>query len=273
MELQNHDLQEVLDLIHHRFSIDLNGYAKYSLQRRFQHISILNGLRSTSELLRFLEQQHNRESLIEKITVNTTELFRDPALWQSLRTDILPRFRNKGPLSICHMGCSSGEEVHSMVILLTELDLHKQSDCLALDLNKKLLSEAQEASYPNSKLEQFKKNHAASGAKNKLDLHLEQQGNTHFSIRKPEGLSMRFAQFDLVKDECHESFDLIFCRNLLIYFNARLQGLSLIKLVDCLKPGGFLIFGHNESILTQSLSPRLTRCLPSQNIFQLETQH
>lgn len=158
-----------------------------------------------------------------------------------------------------------------MVILLAELGLHKQADCLALDLNKSLLSEAQRASYPNSKLQQFKKNYAASGAKTALDPHLEQLNSSHFSIRKPEGLSMRFAQFDLVKDECYENFDLIFCRNLLIYFNARLQGLSLIKLVDCLKPGGFLIFGHNESIMTQSLSPRLKRYLPSQNIFQLET--
>lgn len=270
MEFQGQELQEIVDLIHQKFDLDLGNYAKYSLQRRFQHVSILNGIRSKNEFLRFVEHQNNKDSLLEKVTIGTTEMFRDPGLWRILREDILPKLKEKKSISICHMGCSSGEEVYSLMVLLAELNMLKQSKCLAVDLNPKLLAQAELGVYPLSKLSLFNKNYWATGAHNSLEVYIKKLDNAQFCFRKPEDLSLRFAAFDLVKDECHEKFDLLFCRNVLIYFNARLQGLSLIKLMDCLNPGGFLVFGHNESVLNQSLTPRLKPFLPSENIFRSE---
>lgn len=268
VEFQGQELKEIVDLIHQKFDLDLGNYAKYSLQRRFEHVSILNGLQSKNDLIRFIEHQYSKDSLLEKITVGTTEMFRDPGLWRLLRSNILPKLKKKGNLSICHMGCSSGEEVYSLLILLTELDMLQSCKVLALDLNPGLLASAERGSYPISKLSQFQANYANSGASSSLMAFIQQADQTQFCIKQPKDFAIRFGQFDLVKDDCDEKFDLLFCRNVLIYFNSRLQGQSLTKLMDYLKPGGYLVFGHNESILNQSLSPRLKPFLPAENIFQ-----
>jgi chemotaxis protein methyltransferase CheR len=198
------------------------------------------------------------EIVAKRITVNTTELFRDPKMWIDLKRFFLPGLSEKKEINIWHSGCSTGQEVYSMMILLDVMGLLDRSHILATDINSDVLETAEKGTYKYlyniEYLANFNK--VINDGKEKADFipfrkycHVDPVKDTFqmksFLFQKP-----RFNKFDLVNDNHKkEEFDLIICRNVIIYFNNELQERAIRLFHEALKPSGILMLGRHESIV------------------------
>jgi len=269
MLLDSQELDALIEIVRKQFGIDLSNYAKSSLQRRFHHLCVLNGLLSKSELFDFIHQQSSKNNLVEKITVSTTEMFRDPSFWHFLRKDVLKKLAQKENISIWHLACSSGEEVVSMNILLQETGLTDKSSVEGSDLNTNLLQKAKMAVFPEKKMNLFKNNYIKSQGEANFESYFDLADPKYFAFKQHLMKNTNYSTYDVVLDTCKKKHDLILCRNVMIYFNADLQARVLQKLSDCLNPGGFLALGHNESILKTKALKQLEPYYPQENIFRI----
>lgn len=261
-EIKDEDIKDFLETIRARSNYDFTNYSIKSLKRRITKILIdcklsINGLENA-----MLSDPAFMEKVVKSITVNTTELFRDPPFWISLRDDILPGFVSLNKINIWHAGCSTGQEVYSMMILLDELDLLSKSDIYASDINVDVLRTARTGKYKyrfnHAYIENYEKvmrpeNPASPDGKMK-------DHQKYFTIDKVSDLIQMspyltekpvYKKIDLVKDEnlFYVKFDLIICRNVIIYFNYELQNKVFNLFYKNLFKGGCLLLGVHESIL------------------------
>ena len=197
------------------------------------------------------------EDIVQEITVNTTEFFRDPEIWRDLYTKYFPSLRNKKMLNIWHAGCSSGQEVYSNNIILNELGLLEKSNIVATDLNSKMLKTAKKGEYNhryNKKIiDNFNSviNDNAFADKIRFDKYFEfSSDNDIIKVKKILKSCVDYKRHDLVKGDVNnfQKFDIIFCRNVLIYFNTNLQTRILKYFHDHLINGGMLILGNHEGL-------------------------
>lgn len=263
------ELDELIEIIKKKYGLDLGCYAKSSLQRRLYRLCVLNGLQSSQELKDHITTLPSKNNLIEKITVSTTELFRDPGFWAFLKKDVLQKLSEKDRISICHMACSSGEEVISMAILLQEAGLFHKSVSQASDINTYLLHRAQQGAYPQNKQDLYENNYKSATNGKTFESYLEYSDGKQFGFRKDLLKNTQFNCHDLAVDTCKEKFDLILCRNVMIYFTPEWQTLVIQKLMNCIHPGGFLALGHNESVLRADSLSRLQPYYPPENIYRV----
>ena len=207
----------------------------------------------------FLSKARSDESyfkhMVEEITVNVTEMFRDPDFYRTLRTEILPILATKPFIRIWHAGCASGEEVFSMAILLKELNLLDRSLLYATDLNPTVLDIAKKGLFPLRTIQQYAENYRiASGKKDFSDYYTANYGHAKFSdelINK-----MVFSQHNLITDGSFNEFDLILCRNVLIYFDKDFQRVALELFDKSLSKLGYLALGTKETIKFSSIQHR-----------------
>jgi chemotaxis protein methyltransferase CheR len=188
------------------------------------------------------------EELIGDLTVNVTEMFRDPGFWIILRDQVLPLLIKKDrPLKIWHAGCSSGEEVFSMAILLHEMHITNNVSILATDLDPKVLEKAKAGTFPLKHLDVNEKNYSKLNTGNPLSTWFRSvKGNAILDPRLIKNVTFR--EHDLVTRDIGETFDLLFCRNVMIYFNQSLQNDVLTKFHRSIVLSGFLSIGQKESL-------------------------
>ena len=225
----------------------------------------MDGRISTDELLHQLKTQHKYvEEIVKKVTVNTTELFRDPPIWISLRSDIIPKLAQKPVIRIWHSGCSTGQEVYSMIILLNEMGLLNKAELYATDINTDAIDAAKKGIYKYrfniSYLDNFDKV-IRNDVNNPLvvrDIPYRKyfeidELNDKIIMNKQLLGKPIFAKHDLVNDQniFNITFDLIMCRNVIIYFNYGLQNKIFQLFHSNLCNDGYLILGFHESILGQ----------------------
>lgn len=242
-------------------SYDFTEYTFKSLNRRLE--KILNDHHSTLDsLLGKIEKDPGfLEEVVCDITVKTTELFRDPQVWQTLRYSILPRFRQSETINIWHAGCSTGQEVFSMLILLKELDLLEKTTIFGTDINQEALGTAEKGTYKYrfnmSYLDNFDKVIREDPRTNQLHdipyskyLYIDKLQDK-LIIREPIRKMPLFIRDDLVNhcDFFGKKFDLILCRNVIIYFNFNLQNKVINLFYNNLNNRGILVLGAHESIL------------------------
>ena len=259
MSITDSERIQIIETIRSVSLYDFSEYSDKSLKRRFTKI-LMDYRISTDELLRQLKAHPKFvEEVIKKVTVNTTELFRDPQVWLSLKNDILPKFADKPLIRIWHAGCSTGQEVYSMVMLLSELGLLDRTELYATDLNTDVMDTAKKGTYKYkfniSYMDNFDK--VIRGEK-KEDIPYEKYMELDLAsdkIRINQSLLEKpiYAKHDLVNDDniFHVAFDLILCRNVIIYFNYTLQNKVFQLFYDSLCENGFLVLGVHESILGQ----------------------
>ncbi len=244
---------------------DLSNYSEKSLSRRIQKILEDNKLNFTGLLFKITNDTELAEKILKDITVNTTELFRDPQNWHCLKYKILPALKEKDSINIWHSGCSTGQEVYSMMMLLSELDLIDRSNIYASDINVDVLEQAKKGIYKY----RFNLNYFDNFDKVlKINpFNFEDIKNVpydkYFKIDKNKDIIImnkelrdkpKWLKIDLVKEEnlFYKKFDIIFCRNVLIYFNSTLQT-SIIKFFHKhLVENAYLIIGAHESIIGES---------------------
>lgn len=256
----NNELKFFTDLLKEHTSYDLSGYSATSLKNRLYRVLRINKLNLEQLANKITKDKDFAENIIKDITVNTTELFRDLELWISLANNILPLYKKKKKLRIWHAGCSTGQEVFSMMILLKELNILDKSEVFASDINPEALETARKGVYKYSSnkiyLDKFEKliNSELIKENNRLISYQE-----YFTIDKiSDEIKMSaellnkpvFKLSDLINDGnifgLH--YDIIVCRNVIIYFNSFLQNKMYQLFYDNIFQKGCLILGMHEQI-------------------------
>lgn len=247
-EIDLADIKRITELIKSRYDYDFTNYALSSFKRRVGRILELNKL-SVERLMQKLEERAFLEYFLNEITVNVTEMFRDPSFWRVLRETILPQILlNHKKIRVWHAGCSSGEEVVSMAIMLREMGIEENVQIIATDLDTNILQRAKTGRFPNKHMDLNERNYIRFQGTAKLE--------NYYTIRDNEAIidpslleNVSFRQHDLVRGEVFNKFDLVLCRNVMIYFNQQLQNDVLKKLHESLFKYGYLAIGSKESLI------------------------
>lgn len=244
-------LNDMLDI----YGYDFNDYSKASLKRRIDRLFSLDQFPSFAEFrYRVKNDEAYLKRFVEEITVNVTEMFRDPSFYNALRNEVLPVLATYPLIRIWHAGCSTGEEVYSMAILLHEANLLQKSLLYATDLNPDVLERAKEGVFPLSQMKQYSENYLAAGGKHEFSSYYSSRYD-RAKFDKALSKKMIFATHNLVSDRSFNEFQLILCRNVMIYFDKDLQDRVLHLFDQSLEPLGFLALGSKETLRFSTVAP------------------
>ncbi|MES2624957.1 MAG: CheR family methyltransferase [Pseudomonadota bacterium] len=242
------ELTLLLDAIYRKYNYDFRDYAMASIKRRLSHAKTHFHCRSYSALQDLvLYDASVLPMLLSYLTVQVSEMFRDPAYFQAIRQQVIPHLRTYPSLKIWIAGCSSGEELYSLVILFREEELESRTIFYATDINPDALEKAEAGVYDISRISQFTDNHRKSGGKSSLsDYYTAAYGRAVFdkSLRK----QVVFSDHSLASDAVFAEMQFISCRNVLIYFGRDLQNRAVGLFKDSLSRQCFLGLGSKESI-------------------------
>lgn len=243
----NADFTDIVQLLRLQYGHDFTGYAQPSLKRRLQRFMGSMQINNVFELKhRLINEQAFFDRMVEYITVNVTEMFRDPEFYSTLRTDILPKLAAYPIIKIWHAGCATGEEVYSMAILLHEAGLLQRSRIYATDLNPANIRKAESGIVPMENVKEYTQNYIRSGGK--ADFSDYYTARYDHALFRKDLRQITFFQHNLVTDGVFNEFHLICCRNVFIYFNRALQERVLRLFHDSLAVRGYLALGIRESM-------------------------
>ena len=257
VEVEIADLRKITEIVKSKYKYDFSDYAMSSLRRRIQRIIELYSLTSVGQLTEKIEQDTAFfDVFLSEITVNVTEMFRDPSFWREVRDHVIPSILlNHESFSIWHAGCSSGEEVISMSILLHEMGIADKVNIIATDIDKPILQRAMSREYSMKNMDLNEKNYIRfQGTSSLSNYYTEKNGKAVMDPSLIERVSYR--NFDLVQGEVFNKFDLILCRNVMIYFNQSLQNSVLKRLHASLFKYGYLAVGSKESLIWCEISSK-----------------
>ncbi len=261
--IDDRELEILINEIFEYHGFDFGGYSRASLKRRVDRLYNLDRFTNFSQfLMKIREQPDYFKRMIEEITVNVTEMFRDPQFYKVLRTEIIPVLATKPFIRIWHAGCSTGEEVYSMAIMLKEANVLHKSLLYATDINPLVLDTAKEGVFPLRMMQQYSENYIASGGKEDFSKYY----TANYGLAKLGGeLSekMVYSLHNLVSDGSFNEFDLILCRNVMIYFDKDLQERALNLFDDSLAKLGYLALGTKETLKFSQLKSRYQQINPN----------
>lgn len=249
------ELRLLLEGLYLRYGYDFRGYSPASVRRRLVQARERLGLATFSALQeRVLREPSLLRELLGHLTVQVSELFRDPAYFRALREQVLPHLRTYPSVKIWVAGCSTGEEVYSLAILLREEGLDERAMIYATDINPAALRKAEAGVYALERLAGFTENHRRAGGRSSLsDYYTAAYGAAVFdkSLRR----HVVFSDHSLVSDAVFAEVHLVSCRNVLIYFERPLQDRAVGLFRDSLVLQGFLGLGARESLRFSAHAP------------------
>lgn len=247
-EEESREIRKLAERIYELYGFDFRNYAEASFRRRMSNCMVAEGVSSLKELAeKVYGDPQSMDRLLQSVTVHVTSMFRDPGFYRSFRQSVVPILRTYPFFRIWHAGCSTGEEVFSMAILLEEEKLLDRCRIYATDMSEKVLKKAQEGIFPLGSMAEFTKNYLAAGGKKCFsDYFLAKYESVIFnsSLRQ----NMVFANHNLVTDTSFNEFHVILCRNVMIYFNNNLQNQVHKLLYESLVRLGFLCIGRMENV-------------------------
>lgn len=256
------ELQLLLDGILHRYGYDFRHYAPASLRRRIRSIVEKEAVPSISALQeRILREPSCMARFITSLSVPVTAMFRDPSFYRALRSEVVPMLRTYPFIRIWHAGCSTGEEVYSLAIVLTEENLYDRCRIYATDLSDATLQRATKGIYDLSRMKDYTHNYQLFGGQRDFSsYYTADHQRVIFSPRLRKNIV--FSQHNLVSDGPFNEFNLILCRNVMIYFDRTLRD-QVLRLLDAsLCRFGVLGIGRKETLEFSSIAPRYEE-LPS----------
>jgi len=204
---------------------------------------------------------------IKDVTVNVTEMFRDPEFYQSVKKNIIPQLKTYPHIKIWHAGCATGEEVYSLAILLAQEGLLDRATIYATDINRSVLDRAKKGIYSDSYWKQYEQNFENSGLSGNL-LDYFEKGYDHVIVDSNLRRNIVFTEHDLVIDHVFGEMQVIFCRNVLIYFTRELQCKVIGLFSESLDLGGYLCLGMKESLDFFDGKEKFTVTDPNNKIYQ-----
>lgn len=259
-KLDNEDIEIklLLEAIFLKYGYDFREYADSHTKRRLVHRKNLSGIESISGLQqRLLYDEDFFQQLLLDLSINVTEMFRDPTFYKAVREMVVPYLKTYPFAKVWHAGCSAGQEVYSMAILLQEEQLKERCQLYATDFNEVILAKAKAGIYSSSDIRKYTSNYIRAGGKSDF-ANYYRADNSNAIIASNLRNKMLFSQHNLVTDGVFGEMNVIFCRNVLIYFNRDLQSKVINLFYESLCPGGFLCLGNRETLNSQEIKDRFT---------------
>jgi chemotaxis protein methyltransferase CheR len=262
------ELQLLIDAIYLKYHYDFRGYATASLKRRLRSAMGHFGVQTLSQLQhRVVHEPSTLTALLNFLTVPVSDMFRDPSYFRSLRENVVPLLRTYPSLKVWVAGCSTGEEVYSLAILLREEGLLSRTIIYATDINPETLQKAETGVYDAARVAGFTENHRRSGARASLsEYYTARYGRAVFD--KSLKANIVFSDHSLATDSVFAEVQLVSCRNVLIYFNRELQDRAIELFCDSLCRKGFLGIGAKESLRFSSHGDAFVEFVKNERIFQ-----
>ena len=267
MDFDNNAFKELLDSIRFVYGYDFTDYAEASVKRRINNFMTVNNIAEIDQLGKMiLKDEKMFEEFIQQISVTVTEMFRDPPFYNSIRENVVKRLATYPIIKVWIAGCATGEEVYSFAILLKEEGLLSRTLIYATDINQKSLQIAKEGMYPLENMKQYTANYQKAGGTRAFS---EYYTAKYSSVLFDKSLKQNivFAPHNLAVDKSFNEFQLVVCRNVLIYFNQKLQNHVINLFYDSLCPFGFFGMGNKESLLFSDKKPCFEDVDRKQKIF------
>lgn len=267
-DLEDVEVQLLLEGVYRYYGFDFRNYALSSLKRRIRNILRTEQLSSISRLQEHI--LHNPEALrrfLLGLSVNVTAMFRDPHFYLAFRQQVVPLLRTYPFLRIWHAGCSTGEEVYSMAILLEEEGLYSRCQIYATDMNEAVLQKAIAGIFPLRLMQEYTQNYIRAGGRRSFSEYYT-AAYDHALFRTTLKENIIFSQHNLVTDASFNEFNVILCRNVLIYFNPILQDQVHQLLYQSLNRFGILGLGHRESLKTKACESHYKQLVQGEKIYR-----
>jgi chemotaxis protein methyltransferase CheR len=267
-DLERIEIELLLEGVFRHYGFDFRSYAYASIRRRLWKRIEAEGLSSISELQTLvLHNPQAMERLLLDLSVSVTAMFRDPGFYQVFRSDVVPLLRTYPFIRIWHAGCSTGEEVYSMAILLEEEDLLERTRIYATDINDAVLKQARAGIFPLNRMQEYTENYIRAGGKRSFsEYYTAKYDGALFSPSLSRNIV--FSQHNLVTDRSFAEFTVIFCRNVLIYFDRALQDRVHSLFYDSLVMFGILALGSKESLRFSQYEPCYEKLHPREKLYR-----
>lgn len=242
------ELDVLLEAIYQRYGYDFRKYAKAHIKRRLAYLIGKEKIPSFSHLqYRVLREEEVMQKVIEQLSINVTEMFRDADFFMEFREKVISHLRTCPRIKIWHAGCSTGEEVYSMAILLKEAGIYNRCQIYATDYNEKVIQKAKTGIYELSQMQDYTKGYMQAGGEHAFsDYYLANNGKAMMIQELKENIS--FFTHNMVSDHIMGEMDVIICRNVFIYFSRSLQNEVATKFNQAIRKEGFICLGNKESL-------------------------
>lgn len=262
------ELDLLLEAIYQKYHYDFKEYSRAHIKRRFMYRMRMAKLNNLSEMQhKILYNQSFFETLLMDLSINVTEMFRDPSFYLAIRKKIIPYLKKYPFIKIWHAGCASGEEVYSMAILLKEEGLLEKTQIYATDFNALVLKRAKDGIYSINRIKEYTSNYQKAGGVNSFaDYYTAQYDSVILDATLKDRIV--FADHNLVTDGVFGEMNLILCRNVLIYFTKKLQNRVIKLFLDSLTSSGFLCLGSKESLQFSEYAGQFKILVTKEKIYQ-----
>jgi chemotaxis protein methyltransferase CheR len=266
--IEDLEVELLLEALFQRYHYDFRHYARASIKRRLQQARTQLGFKTTSAIQdRLLHDPAMLPRLLDFLTVQVSEMFRDPSYFQALREKVLPHLGTYPSLKVWIAGCSAGEELYSLAILFREEGLYERTLFYATDINPEALRTAEAGVYSLDRIRKFTENHQKSGGKSSLsDYYTAAYGGAVFDKTLRERVV--FSDHSLVTDAVFGEMHLISCRNVMIYFDRPLQDRAIGLFRESLARKGFLGLGSKESLRFSAHAAAFSDFVSAEKIYQ-----
>lgn len=267
-ELIDIEIKLLMEGVFQVYGYDFREYAEASLRRRLTQWLSGSSFTTLSQAQSCLLRDRSLfDTLLRGITVNVSEMFRDPSFFKTIREQVVPYLKTYPFIKIWHAGCSSGEEAYSMAILLLEEGLAGHFRIYATDINEEVIRKAQEGIYPLQELQHFTRNYQHSGGTGSFSDYYTARYD-HAILNPSLRDNIVFAAHNLAVDADFGEMNMILCRNVMIYFTLPLKERVLGLFDSCLLPGGFLCLGTKESLDHRRISSHYEEIMPRMQIYR-----
>ena len=262
------EVELLLDGVFRQYGYDFRDYARTSMRRRLWNIVKSEGLQTISGLQeRILHDEAAWERFLQGISVSMSAMFRDPHFFQTFRRRAVPILRTYPFIRIWQAGCSLGEEAYSLAILLQEEGLYDRSLIYSTDINESTLRQAREGIYPAELMQKYTQNYILSGGQRSFSEYYT--ARYEFAIMRPSlRQNIVFSQHNLVSDGPFNEFNVVLCRNVMIYFNRGLQERTHALFYNSLSAFGLLGLGSGESMCFMPLEKRYEPLDPGEKLYR-----
>ncbi len=268
VNLEEIELELLLEGIYQYYGYDFRNYARASLKRRIRKVLEGEGLSQISALQNLvLHDSAAIQRMLLGITVNVTSMFRDPSFFLAFRQQVVPLLSTYPYIRLWHAGCSEGQEVYAMAILLQEAGLYDRCRIYATDRNERVLQRAKAGIYPLGLMQQYTQLYLQSGGQHSFSNYYTAAYDSAIfraSLRE----NILFSQHDLATDGSFNEFNIILCRNVLIYFDPVLQQRVHRLFHESLCRFGILALGRQESLRLSPYAPDYEALVKSEKIFR-----
>jgi|TARA_R110002020_G_scaffold133794_4_gene298611 chemotaxis protein methyltransferase CheR len=247
-KVEDIEIRLLLEALYHRYHYDFRNYAMSSIRRRLRQAKENLGFATISAMQEsVLHDPDMLPKMLRYLTVQVSEMFRDPSYFRAIRENVVPHLRTYPSLKIWIAGCSTGEELYSFVILFREEGLEDRTLFYATDINPEALAQAEAGIYDAERLRLFTENHRKAGGKTSLSDYYHSSYN-RCVLDKSLRRNVVFSDHSLVTDQVFGEMHLVSCRNVMIYFDRDLQDRAVGLFKDALPRNGFLGLGAKESL-------------------------